>query len=96
MPLNRFRRSRLERIKKNIADFLYGMFYHQLYLDSKRFSSSFRDFILFVMYSDIIGIPLFTNVLTLRLLPYMLGELYEWRVRVLREKDITDVVPEAS
>ncbi len=96
MPLERSWRDKLDKVKKNIEDFLYGMFYHQLYLDSKRFSSSFRDFILFVMYSDIIGIPLFTNVLTLRLLPYILGELYEWRIRVLRERDITDIAPEAG
>ncbi len=90
MPLNR----RLRAAGRWIRDFLYGALYHQLYLDSMKYASSYRDFILFMLYSDLLGAPLFSNTLTLRLLPYVLGELYGWKARVLREKDLTDVAPE--
>ncbi len=90
MPLN----EKLRAAGRWLREFLYGAFYHQLYLDSLKYASSYRDFVMFMLYSDMLGVPLFSNTLTLRLLPYVLGELYGWRARAVRERDVTDVAPE--
>ena len=87
---------RIQRAKRWVRDLLYGMFYHQLYMDSIKYASDYRDLLLFIMYGDLLGVPLFTNTLTLRLLPYVLKEVYGWKPRMLRERDVTDEVPEVG
>lgn len=92
MPLE----DRVKALKAWIRDFLYGMFYHQLYIDTMKFSSTYKDFIMLLVYGEMIGIPILSNTLTMRILPYVLKDIYGWRVRVLREKDLTDVTPEVG
>ncbi|MEM1610588.1 MAG: hypothetical protein QXQ57_02945 [Sulfolobales archaeon] len=46
------------------------------------------------MLGEFLGIPFISNYYTLRLLPYLVGELEGFKKRSLRDKDILEVISE--
>jgi len=44
-----------------------------------------------IVFGDIVGIPILPPYYTLRLLPYIIPEVNNWKRRMLREKDLTDL-----
>ena len=47
-----------------------------------------------IILGEMIGIPLMNSVITLRLLPYVLGDLAEWKKRQLIEYEVLERAPE--
>ena len=45
-----------------------------------------------IAFGDILGVPILPPYYTLRLLPYIVPEVNAWRRRLLREKDLTDLI----
>lgn len=90
MPL----RERIRYAKRYLKGLVYGMLYHQLYLDTVKHATSYKDFFLFILYGELLGVPLLSNIYTLRTLPYIVGELYGWKTRLLRDRDPTDEAPD--
>ena len=45
-----------------------------------------------VSFGDLLGVPILPPYYSLRLLPYIGPLLNRWRYRMLREKDLTDLV----
>jgi hypothetical protein len=45
-----------------------------------------------VSFGDLLGVPILPPYYSLRLLPYIVPLLNRWRYRMLREKDLTDLV----
>jgi len=81
-------------LKEKIKDILYGLFFFDIYLSSKKFAQQYNDFIYLVILGEILGVPIMATYYTLRLVPYIYGDLIQWKVRYLREKDITDNIPD--
>ena len=44
-----------------------------------------------ISFGDLIGVPILPPYYTLRLLPYIVPQIYNWRRRMFREKDLTDL-----
>jgi hypothetical protein len=64
--------------------------FHELQKEKARYS----DAVNLVIVGELLGLPLMTSVITLRLLPYLLPELDQWKHRQLTEVDIIEEVPE--
>ena len=47
-----------------------------------------------ILLGEFLGIPFLSNYYTLRLLPYILGDLEAFKKRSLRERDILEIVGE--
>jgi hypothetical protein len=45
-----------------------------------------------ITMGDLVGIPILPPYYALRLLPYVLPSIEGWRFRLLRERDLTDLV----
>jgi hypothetical protein len=45
-----------------------------------------------IVYGDLLGVPILPPYYTLRLLPYMVPTLENWRRAMLRERDLTDLI----
>ena len=45
-----------------------------------------------IVYGDLLGIPILPPYYTLRLLPFMVPSLENWRRSMLRERDLTDLI----
>ena len=44
-----------------------------------------------IVFGDLVGVPILPPFYTLRLLPYIIPEVNNWKRRMLREKDLTDL-----
>jgi len=74
----------------SVKEFIYGMTLH----DSPRFAlktrSHMEHLFILVTVGDLVGVPLLPPCYSLRLLPYVVPQIANWKRRMLREKDLTD------
>ncbi len=80
--------------KRAVREFLFGLFYFDLYWDTKKEAAKLKDAVNLLLMGELLGLPLMTTPLMLRLLPYLLPEIEGWKQRQLRERDVTEEVPE--
>jgi hypothetical protein len=77
---------------KAVKEFIYGMTLH----DSPRFAlktrSNMEHLFILVTMGDLVGVPLLPPCYSLRLLPYVVPQIANWKRRMLREKDLTDTL----
>lgn len=82
------------RLKRIIYDFLFGMSTFDLYRETLHIARGYRDSLYMILLGEFLGIPFLSNYYTLRLLPYILGDLEAFKKRSLRERDILEIVGE--
>jgi hypothetical protein len=75
-----------------LREVIYGMtvydWVHELH---KARHEQERLFIL-IVYGDLLGIPILPPYYTLRILPFVVPSLENWRRSLLRERDLTDLL----
>jgi hypothetical protein len=86
----------IKSIAKLFRDFIYGAVYLDLYKDSLKMAKQYEDFINLLLLGDFLGVPILSNSVTIRLIPYLYKDLMMWRVRQLKERDVTDEVPDVG
>lgn len=94
MSLSRSIIDKIHRFRRFLREFFLGMFYLDLYKDTVKFARKYNDLLNFVVLGEILGIPILSNVTTLRLIPYMYRDLIIWKVRMMRDREATDEVPD--
>ncbi len=80
--------------KRAVKEFLFGLFYFDLYWETRKEAAKLRDAVNLLLMGELLGLPLMTTPIMLRLLPYLLPEIEDWKRRQLRERDVTEEVPE--
>jgi hypothetical protein len=73
-------------LKRAAGDFLYGATGFEFAHTAKRMRRDTGTLLLLVTFGDSIGLPVLPPYFSLRLLPYVMPELAEWRRHVLRER----------
>ncbi len=77
---------------ETLRDVIYGMtVYDWVYELNKARNEQERLFTL-IVYGELLGVPILPPYYTLRLLPYMVPALENWRRSMLRERDFTDLI----
>src|SRR3990172_10611746 len=75
-----------------VKEFVYGVAAH----DSARFAlktrASMEHLFILITMGDMLGVPIPPPYYSLRLLPYVTPQISSWKRRMLRERDITDVL----
>lgn len=84
----------ISRFWRGVKDFLFGMFYFDLYRDSLKYSRQLNDLMNLVLLGEFLGIPILSTNITIKLLPYLYKDLLRWKVSQLREREVTDEVPD--
>ncbi len=77
-------RSFWRKLKQLAADFLRSSLQEQLYRHLRKDVRRREDLFLFLCFGDLLGFPVPTYI-TLRLLPFLLPELTDWRKRASRK-----------
>jgi hypothetical protein len=77
-----------------IKDFLFGLTTFEMYRETIKIAKAYENLIYMLMIGEFLGIPFFSNYYTLRLLPYLLNGLYDFRKNVVRERDIFEEIAE--
>ncbi|MBI3001818.1 MAG: hypothetical protein HYY46_25665 [Deltaproteobacteria bacterium] len=73
-------------------DILYGMSSHEMTRHAVRTRASMEHLFILITMGDLLGIPILPPYYSLRLLPYVAPQISSWKRRMLRERDITDVL----
>ena len=73
-------------------DIVYGMSSHETTLHAVRTRSSMEHLFILITMGDLLGIPILPSYYSLRLLPYVTQQIASWKRRMLRERDITDIL----
>ena len=76
----------------NIKEVMYGMASHDMSRYAMRTRSSMEHLFILITMGDLLGIPILPPYYSLRLLPYVTPQIASWKRRMLRERDVTDVL----
>ena len=83
---------RIRRLAKALGEVLYGMAVHDMVRNVQRTRGSMEHLFLLITLGDLVGVPILPPYYSLRLLPYVVPEIAAWKRRVLRERDIVDLL----
>jgi hypothetical protein len=73
-----------------LADVWFGMSLHETVRMYNRTRGSMDHLFMLVTFGDLVGMPIIPPYYTLRLLPFLVPSLQNWKRRLLREKDLID------
>ena len=75
-----------------VSGFIYGMLFYELERSLRRDRANLENLFALILYGDMLGIPILPPYYSLRLLPYIVPVINVWKRRLLRERDLTDLV----
>jgi hypothetical protein len=75
-----------------VKEFVYGMFAHDLVRFTMKTRASTEHLFILITMGDMLGVPILPPYYSLRLLPYAIPHISSWKRRMLREKDLTDML----
>jgi hypothetical protein len=85
-------RERIAAIRQTLGEVLYGMAVHDMVRHVQRTRGSMEHLFILITLGDLVGVPILPPYYSLRLLPYVVPEINSWKRRLLRERDVTDLL----
>ncbi len=79
-------------LMKVFKDVIYGMASHEMTRHAVRTRASMEHLFILITMGDLLGVPILPPYYSLRLLPYVTPQIAGWKRRMLRERDLTDVL----
>ena len=77
-----------------LKEALWGLFFFDFYTENMKMRLRYDDAVKLLVFSEQLGIPLMNSYVSMRLLPYFVGELEGWKRREMREREILEEAPE--
>ena len=71
---------------------LYGMAIHDQVRALTRQHGSLEHLFVLISFGDLLGVPILPPYYSMRLLPFIVPLINNWRRRMLRERDVTDAL----
>ena len=84
--------SALQRLNHALAEILYGLAIHDQVRALARQRGSLEHLFVLISFGDLLGVPILPPYYSLRLLPFVVPLINNWRRRMLREKDLMDAL----
>jgi hypothetical protein len=75
-----------------LGEVIYGMTVYDWVRELERARHEQERLFTLIVYGDLIGVPILPPYCTLRLLPFIVPTLENWRRSMLRERDLTDLI----
>ena len=75
-----------------LRGFIYGMTYFEMEQELRRQRADLEHLFVLISFGDLLGVPILPPYYSMRLLPYIVPMINSWRHRMLRERDLTDLV----
>ena len=82
----------LAHLCKTLGEIFYGMALHDMVRANLRQRGSLEHLFILISFGDLLGVPILPPYYSLRLLPFIVPEINNWKRRMLRERDITDMI----
>jgi len=83
---------RVARLRHTLGEVLYGMAVHDMVRHVQRTRGSMEHLFILITLGDLVGVPILPPYYSLRLLPFVVPEINSWKRRLLRERDIVDLL----
>lgn len=80
------------RLNRLLAEVLYGMAIHEQVRGLARQRGMLEHLFVLISFGDLLGVPILPPYYGLRLLPFVVPLINNWRRRMLRERDLMDVM----
>ena len=80
----------LQRIHRTLAEVLYGMAIHEQVRTLARQRGTLEHLFVLISFGDLVGVPVLPPYYSMRLLPFVVPLINNWRRRLLRERDLID------
>jgi hypothetical protein len=71
---------------------MYGMFFYDAVITFRKQRADLEHLFVLISFGDLIGVPILPPYYNLRLLPFVVPLIGNWRRRMLRERDLTDLI----
>ncbi len=84
--------SKFQEIQDWIRGFFYGLFLYDAEKVFRKERADLEHLFVLISFGDLLGVPIIPPYYSLRLLPHIVPLLNRWRRRMLREKDLTDLI----
>jgi len=75
-----------------LGEVIYGMTVYDWVHELERARHEQERLFTLIVYGDLLGVPILPPYYTLRLLPFIVPTLENWRRSMLRERDLTDLI----
>ncbi|MGC9170741.1 MAG: hypothetical protein ACP5HD_08365 [Thermoproteus sp.] len=82
------------RLAQAIRDFLFGAFLLDLYRETAKAHKQLLTVTEFLVFGEFVGVPLLSTYYALRLLPYFVGDLYDFKREVMKDRDVMEEISE--
>ncbi|UCC87694.1 MAG: hypothetical protein JSV81_23045 [Anaerolineales bacterium] len=82
----------LRKTLRTLGEVIYGMTVYDWVHELNSARNEQERLFSLIVYGDLLGIPILPPYYTLRLLPYLVPTLENWRRSMLRERDFTDII----
>ncbi len=79
---------------RTAGEILYGMTVYDMVMELRKQIGAMENFFIFMIFGDLLGVPILPTYYSLRLFPYVLPKLGTWKRSVLRERDVTEIFTE--
>ena len=80
------------RVLRAAGEFVYGMAMHDMDRLMRKERAHLESLFVLVSFGDLLGVPILPPYYALRLLPFIVPDINGWRRRMLRERDLTDLI----
>ena len=80
----------LQRLNRTLVQVLYGMAVHDQVRALARHRGTLEHLFVLISFGDLLGVPILPPYYSLRLLPFVVPLINNWRRRMLRERDLID------
>lgn len=82
---------KLEHLWRMVNQVVYGMALHDMARLSMRQRGSLEHLFILISFGDLLGVPILPPYYSMRILPFIVPEINNWKRRMLRERDIVDI-----
>ena len=80
----------LHRLNRALAEILYGLALHDQVRALARQRGTLDHLFVLISFGDLLGLPILPPYYSLRILPFVVPLINNWRRRMLRERDVID------
>src|SRR5512142_2922575 len=76
----------------SLTEILYGLAIHDQVRTLAKQRGSLEHLFVLISFGDLLGVPILPPYYSLRLLPFVVPLINNWRRRMLRERDLLDAI----
>jgi hypothetical protein len=82
----------IQEMLRVLGEVIYGMTVYDWVHELEKARNEQERLFTLIVYGDLLGVPILPPYYTLRLLPFIVPTLENWRRSMLRERDLTDLI----